>query len=204
MMNYLGYLRKRNPAGTPRRTLSHFLVCDSEKKSVLANTFSDLFFAPPCRISSLARGNGKNCAASPRLFFFLFGCPFFPMLTHGVLGVVPRLRRSLPRRAKRRDKSVPAGAMRARGKTRPSRPPRARERNKPTGTPRRDASSRPHILRASGARSRGVPRSLGEAAQSPRGSEARGLLFAAHPRLRRAPTRSRASFPQKKSVPAPA
>ena len=123
MMNYLGYLRKRNPAGTPRRTLSHFLVCDSEKKNALASTFSDLFFAHPCRISSLPRGNGKNCAASPRLFF-LFGCPIFPMLAHGVLGIVPRLRRSLPRRAKRRNKSVLA------------RERHSRKQNNPTGTRR--------------------------------------------------------------------
>ena len=123
MMNYLGYLRKRTPARTPRRTLSHFLVCDSEKKSVLASTFSDLFFAPPCRISSLPCGNGKNCAASPRLFF-LFGCPIFPMLAHGVLGIVPRLRRSLPRRAKRRNKSVLA------------RERHSRKQNNPTGTRR--------------------------------------------------------------------
>ena len=124
MMNYLGYLRKRNPAGTPRRTLSHFLVCDSDKKkNALASTFSDLFFAHPCRISSLPRGNGKNCAASPRLFF-LFGCPIFPMLAHGVLGIVPRLRRSLPRRAKRRNKSVLA------------RERHSRKQNNPTGTRR--------------------------------------------------------------------
>ena len=118
MMNYLGYLRKRNPAGTPRRTLSHFLNRDSDKKkSALASTFSDLFFAHPCRISSLPRGNGKNCAASPRLFF-LFGCPIFPMLAHGVLWIVPRLRRSLPRRpriagASERRHNLPAGAKRA-------------------------------------------------------------------------------------------
>ena len=146
MMNYLGYLRKRNPAGTPRRTLSHFLVCDSDKKkSVLANTFSDLFFAPPCRISSLARGNGKNCAASSRLFSFRLSD--FPH-------------------------------ARAWGSWDCAAPPALA----PAASPHR--------------------RSLGEAAQSPRGSEARGLLFAAHPRFRYAPTHSRASVPaKKKSVP---
>ena len=109
MMNYLGYLRKRNPAGTPRRTLSHFLVCDSDKKkSVLANTFSDLFFAPPCRISSLARGNGKNCAASSRLFFFS-AVRFSPCSRMGFLG--------LCRASGARSRGVPASPEPRRGGT---------------------------------------------------------------------------------------
>ena len=45
------------------------------------------------------------------------------MLTHGVLGVVPRLRRSLPRRAKRRNKSVPAGTSPSCARERTKRPP---------------------------------------------------------------------------------
>ena len=49
-------------------------------------------------------GAEKNCAASPKLHFLF--CAASPMLAHGVLGVVPRLRRSLPRRAPRRSKAA--------------------------------------------------------------------------------------------------
>ena len=175
MMNYLGYLRKRNPAGTPRRTLSHFLDRDSEKKSTLASTFSDLFFAHPCRISSLPRGNGNNCAASSRLFFFS-AVRFSPCSRMGFLGLC------------RASGARSRGARNA--ETSPSSRGNDTRESKIIRRERDVSSASPHR------------RSLGEAAQSPRGSEARGLLFAADPRFRYAPTHSRASVPaKKKSVP---
>ncbi len=87
-----------------RRTLSHFLNRDSDKKkSVLASTFSDFF-------TSRERKK-KLCRLSEAPIFFF---PIFPMLTHGGLGVVPSLRRSLPRRAKRGSKTITARKIRPR------------------------------------------------------------------------------------------
>ena len=169
------------------------------------------------------------------------------MLTHGVLGVVPRLRRSLPRRAKRRNESAPSGnssepparrncrrppslgeaAQSPRGndagaRENSSEPPASRgneiSRRELCAAPRQDAACaapsprHPRIVGASERRHnpenpgrkpgdkppQNQPRASERRHNLPRGSEARGLLFDAHPRLRRAPTRFRASFPQKK------
>ena len=95
--------------------MSHFLSPDSDKKKKCfgKHFFRTFFFAPPRRARSRsgraserrhnppeppppARG---GCAASPKLFFFLG--ELSPCLRMGFRGVVPRLRRSLPRRAKR-------------------------------------------------------------------------------------------------------
>ena len=153
-----------------RRTLSHFLNRDSDKKkSVLASTFSDFF---------LRRGSGKKklCRLSE--------APIFPMLTHGVLGVVPRLRRSLPRRAKRRNKSVLAG-------TRLSLPPRAGANQ---ACADETDCARLHRADASARRSCRRTQSLEEAAQAPHGNASFSSAFP-HLQYTRANPRVRTSAP---------
>ena len=176
MMNYLGYLRKRNPAGTPRRTLSHFLVCDSDKKKMpLQAHFRTCFLRIPAAFLLCPAGT-ERIVPPLRGFFFFSAVRFSPCSRMGFLGLC---RASGARsRGARNAETSPS----SRGNdTRESKIIR-RERDVSAASPHR--------------------RSLGEAAQSPRGSEARGLLFAAHPRFRYAPTHSRASVPaKKKSVP---
>ncbi len=88
-----------------RRTLSHFLNRDSDKKKKCpCKHFFGLFF--------YVAGAGKKLCRLSEVPIFFF--PIFPMLTHGVLGVVPRLRRSLPRRTKRGSKTITARKIRPR------------------------------------------------------------------------------------------
>ena len=72
MMNYLGYLRKRNPAGTPRRTLSHFLVCDSDKKKKCPckHIFGLVFCASLPHFFSAPRERKELCRLSEAFFSF--------------------------------------------------------------------------------------------------------------------------------------
>ena len=87
-----------------RRTLSHFLNRDSDKKKKCAcKHFFGLFY--------VAGAEKKLCRLSEAPIFFF---PIFPMLTHGVLGIVPCLRRSLPRRTKRGSKTITARKIRPR------------------------------------------------------------------------------------------
>ena len=88
------------------------------------------------------RAGAEKIAPPLRGSFFLFGCPIFPMLAHGVFDVAPRLRRSLPRRAKRRNKSVPRGNA--------FEPPAARG-----GTKGSDGNAAPHRTSASAEPRRG-------------------------------------------------
>ena len=101
--------RRRVPAEACLISLTPILT---KKKSALTSTFSRFFLRRARRARSRSgraserRHNPPepppardDCAASPKLFFFLG--ELSPCLRMGFLGVVPRLRRSLPRRAKR-------------------------------------------------------------------------------------------------------
>ena len=180
MMNYLGYLRKRTPARTPRRTLSHFLVCDSDKKKKCPckHIFGLVFCASLPHFFSALRERKELCRLS-EAFFFFSAVRFSPCSRMGFLGLC------------RASGARSRGARNA--ETSPSSRGNDTRESKIIRRERDVSSASPHR------------RSLGEAAQSPRGSEARGLLFAADPRFRYAPTHSRASVPaKKKERPAPA
>ena len=97
------------------------------------------------------RAGAEKIAPPLRGSFFLFGCPIFPMLAHGVFDVAPRLRRSLPRRAKRRNKSVPRGNAfeppAARGGTKGSDGNAAPHRTSASAEPRRGGTIRRRQMR---------------------------------------------------------
>ena len=154
------------------------------------------------------------------------------MLTHGVFGVVPRLRRSLPRCAKRGNVSFPAGprpsCARERTKRPPTKPIASRRRIRPPklpahSKPRRGdtTSARIHIVntqertRASGLPAPSEPRRGGTTPRTPgvspgtsltqkqiRASERRHNLPAAYPRFRYAARGRLLLSLKKKSVPA--
>ena len=87
MMNYLGYLRKRNPAGTPRRTLSHFLVCDSEKKVSLQTHFRTCFLRLPAAFLLWPAGTERIVPPLRGSFFFLLAVRFSPCSRMGFSGL---------------------------------------------------------------------------------------------------------------------
>ena len=118
-------------------------------------------------------GAEKNCAASPKLHFLF--CAASPMLAHGVFGVVPRLRRSLPRRASRESKAIRGCARPPRGKA-----TGARRRESQTGAGAKRRQGRPSRIRVSDTRERSKPR---ERLRIVRGAKPRAL-FSAFPRRR--------------------
>ena len=180
MMNYLGYLRKRTPARTPRRTLSHFLVCDSDKKKKvsLQAHFRTYFLRLPAAFLLCPAGT-ERIVPPLRGFFFFSAVRFSPCSRMGFLGLCRASG------ARSRDARNAETSPSSRGNdTRESKIIR-RERDVSSASPHR--------------------RSLGEAAQSPpRERSARTSLRRASAFPIRADAFPRIRSRKKKERPAPA